>query len=672
MNQPPPFLVDNPVFFVIVAVVAVVTFTITMTLFSLAARRILGMQVGFLRGVIAGLIGLMVCNALLQLPWRVEGTHVSPAWIGVFTVSLGFGLLVAMIFLVALEAAAASGLRIAPIQWLRALRRAFGRGRRYSKITMIAFRHGLGPYLRGRRTAPADGGRKGQIRLAQSVREALEEGGVTFVKLGQVLSTRRDVLPIEFVEELSKLQDQVPPAPWDQIDAVLTSELNARPSEVFAEISSTPLAAASVAQVHKAKLKTGQDVVVKVQRPDIRKIVDRDLDIVIRLARTLEVRTSWGRSFGAVALAEGFAEALREELDFEIEARNVSAVSTAARDRGGDIGVVLPTVYEEMSTSRVLVLGELVGTPLGAAESVVTERALDRLELGRALLGAILKQVMLDGVFHADPHPGNVFLLADNRLGLLDFGSVGRLDGMIRTSLQHLLLSLERGDPAGMRDSLLEIVTRPEEIDEQRLERALGRFMARHLGAGSTPDLAMFSDLFRLIAFYELAIPPEVAAVFRALATLEGTLAQLSPGFNIVTEARAFATSHLTSQLTGTSLRETATAELMSLLPMLRRLPRRIDRISSALEQGRFSVNVRLFSDERDRRYASGLLHQLVLTFLAAAAGFMAVYLLGSDEGPPFVADVSLYQLFGYNILLIGCVLALRVLYLTFRAPRRE
>jgi ubiquinone biosynthesis protein len=183
------------------------------------------------------------------------------------------------------------------------------------------------------------------------------------------------------------------------------------------------------------------------------------------------------------------------------------------------------------------------------------------------------------------------------------------------------------------------------------------------------PDVEMFGDLFRLVYRYGLSIPPEVAAVFRALATLEGTLGVLSPGFNIVVESRAFATAQVGEHLTPESLRRTVVEELHSVLPMLRRLPRRVDRITSAVEQGRLGVNVRLFADDRDRRFVTGLLHQVMLTGLGATAGIMAVLLLGGTGGPQVVPGVDLHHLFGYNLLVISVLLGLRVVVTIFR-PR--
>ncbi|WP_235921338.1 ABC1 kinase family protein [Lentzea tibetensis] len=605
---------------------------------ALAARRILGLRIGLVRTAIACLLGLSFTSGIFS------ATRIEQAGSALASVQLGITLLMVIGLLTFAEIIVPTGSIPPPTDWWRALRRRIARTRRYSRITSIAFQHGLGPYLRGRERTSSG--------LARSLRLALEDGGVTFVKLGQVLSTRPDLLAPEFVDELSLLQDNVPAAPWDQVREVLKAELG----DVFDEFDEVPIAAASIAQVHRARLKSGAEVVVKVQRPGVRRVAEGDLDIVDRLANTLQ-RTRWGRAMGVRDLAAGFAVALREELDFRVEARNIAAVTATSSDAVG-----LPRVHEELCTARVLVMDRLDGVPLRAA-------SLDDADLARTLLQFVLRQVMLDGVFHADPHPGNVMLLSDGRLGMLDFGSVGRIDSMLRAALQRLLLAIDRGDPAGLTDSLLELVNRPEEIDEQRLERALGQFMARHLSAGMRPDVEMFGDLFKLVHRYGLSIPPEIAAVFRALATLEGTLGVIAPGFNIVVESRAFAGAQISEHLTPESLRRNVTEELHSMLPMLRRLPRRVERITSALEQGRLGLSIRLFSDERDRSFVTGLLHQVMLTVLGATAGLMGVLLLGSAGGPQVGSEITLYQVFGYNLLVISVLLGLRVVVTIFR-PR--
>jgi ubiquinone biosynthesis protein len=633
--------------------------------FALLARRLLGLRFGLVRLLLAGLVGFAVAGPIAQaLAGSVQGEGaVTPLWF--LILSGAAALVVAMVFLVVAEAVVPSGSLPGPLELRRALRGRIARTRRYSQISRIAVRHGLGPYLWGRRGRAELDTPDGRERLARSLRLALEEAGVTFVKLGQMLSTRPDLLPAEFIGELGRLQDHVPPAAWDQVEQVLETELGRPVTEVFADFDRRPLAAASIAQVHAARLRSGAEVAVKVQRPGIRAMVDRDLDIVDRLARSLEGRTHWARAVGTRELAGGFADAVREELDFRIEAANMAAVAASA-----DGAVRIPVPDHALCGERVLVMQRLHGTPLGAAGAVISERGLDRAVLARELLSALLGQVMLGGVFHADPHPGNVLVLADGRLGLLDFGSVGRLDGAVRSALQRLLLAMDRGDPLGASDALLEVMLRPDEVDQQRLERDLGQFMARHLSPGAEPGVRMFSDLFRIVTDYGLSVPPEVAAVFRALGVLEGTLARLAPGLDLITEARAFAARHGPGQVDAQVARQAVTEELTTLLPMLRRLPRRVERIASAAENGRLSVQVRLFADQRDRRHVTGLLHQVLLTILAATAGIMAVLLLGTAGGPAVTATVGLYQLLGYNLLVVCAILALRVLVLIFRPDR--
>ncbi|HEY1346164.1 MAG TPA: AarF/UbiB family protein, partial [Streptosporangiaceae bacterium] len=600
----------------------------------------------------------------------VQSGHVA----AFLTVVLGVPLIVAMVFIVVAEALVPSGTVPQPVEVVLGARRALARSRRYSQISRIAVRHGLGPYLRGRgrRGEDAAGGR---AALALSLRQALEEGGVTFVKLGQLMSTRRDLLPEEFISELARLQDRAEPAPWERVEEVITQSLGAPVGEVFAELQPEPAAAASIAQVHKARLRCGDgpdaEVAVKVQRPGIRSTVEQDLDILLRLADTLEDRARWARAVGTAGVARGFAAAMREELDFRVEARNMAAVAATwpgqQRAVGGSVPVVLPAVYEQLCTEHVLVIGWLDGVSLREAGPVIDERGLDRAGLTRALLRSMVYQITEGGVFHADPHPGNVLLLADGRLALLDFGSVGRLDAQQRSALQNLLLAVGRADPAALRDALLELVTRTEEIDEWQLERALGQFVARHLVGTSPPTAQMFTDLFRLASRFELAIPPEIATVLRALATLEGTLSLLTPGIDIAAEARQYAADRVAAQLSPTAAPKSAAEEMAALLPVLRRLPRRFDRVTSAMEQGRFSLNVRLFADERDRRVVTGLTHQFLLAFLGAASAIVAAILLGTPGGPEITPTLSLLQLIGYNLLIVGGILALRVLYVIFR-----
>jgi len=661
---------SSPVSGLVFTVAVLATSMALVAALAWASRRLLGLSVGVLRALIAGLLGFATAAVLGQALRAAQPGHE----IAFLSVALGVPLIVAMIFIVAAEALVPTGTGPGPVEVVRGTQRALARSRRYSQISRIAVRHGLGPYLRGRRLRRADAA-GGRAALAASLRRALEEGGVTFTKLGQLLSTRRDLLPEEFISELGQLQDRAEPARWEQVEGVIAASLGVSTEQVFAELNPVPTAAASIAQVHKARLRRGDgpdaEVAVKVQRPGIRATVEQDLDILLRIAARLESRTRWARTYGVVALAEGFAAAMLEELDFRVEARNMAAMAATwpAQQRavGGGVTVTLPALYEQLSSEHVLVIEWLDGASLRKAGPLIDDRGLDRAKLTRALMRSMVYQLTEGGVFHADPHPGNIMLLTDDRLALLDFGSVGRLDGQLRSGLQNLLLAIGNGDPAALRDALLDLVSYPDELDEQQLERALGQFMAVHLGGGTAPSTEMFTDLFRLGSRFELTIPAEVGTVLRALATMEGTLTLVEPGFDLVVEARQYAAAHVTGQLSPRAVQKAAAEELMALLPLLRRLPRRADRITGAMEQGRFGVNVRLFADERDRRVVADLTNRFLLTLLGAATGIGAVLLIGAPGGPQIASGVSLFQMIGYNLLIVASILVLRVLFAIFR-----
>lgn len=642
-------------------VVSVVLVVVVVAVIAAIVPRILGVRVGTIRAVLAGVVAVGVeLGFESQVVWRRGGD--AAAFV---PVQVGIALLVAVLFLVVAEVVLPNGSWPRPDVWWKAFRDSVSRAGRYSQISRIAVRHGLLPVRRpGRRQG-------GDVPPAASLRLALEEAGVTFVKFGQMLSTRRDLLPAEYIEELSKLQQRVPAAAWDDVEELITAELGAHVDQVFAQFDRVPLAAASIGQVHRARLQSGDDVVVKVQRPGIRPVVERDLDIAYRLAATLEDSTVWARSMRAGELVDAFTTAIREELDFRVEAQNMAAMAAAAATHPAG-GIVIPTHYPDVSGQRVLVIDFLAGTTLSGT-GVLAGKQPQELEADAHLLfDTLLRQVMSDGVFHADPHPGNIMFTDDGRLALLDFGSVGYLDTGLRSGLGELLLAVDSGEPQALVDATFQVIDRPDEVDVAGLQRALGQFMARHLVPGSTPDISMFTDLLLLTARYDLAVPAEVAAVFRAFATLEGTLSYLAPGFNVVNESRDFAKEELTRRVLPESLKDTAVDEVTTMMPVLRRLPRRIDQIGSALESGRFSVNVSLLADRRDRSLVISLVNQILLAFIGGILGIVAAVLVVNPGGPAITPTLSLYQIFGYTLGLISAVLILRVVFNIFTHPRQR
>jgi ubiquinone biosynthesis protein len=630
-------------------------------------RRLLGVRLGLVRMALAGFIALWVASKVLLATVGPDTVDSTPGFL-LLLLAAGVGSVLAMVLLVLAEVLVPEGSLPGPVELWRGWRGRTERAKRYGEIVRIATRHGLSRFLRGRwhRGVESSTSRR---QLARSVRRALEEGGVTFVKLGQQLSTRPDLLPREFVDELARLQDAAAPVPWPQLQTALAADLGRPVQDVFSWIDPQPMASASVGQVHAARLQDGGDVVVKVQRPGVADTVERDLDILRRLAQTLETRTEWGRSMGLGDLAAGFAESVREELDFRTEADNMRAVA-ASLDGTPRCGIRIPVPRDDLSGRTVLVMERMSGTPLGSAEPVLAE--LDpqvRRDSASRLLDAILDQVLLHGVIHVDLHPGNVLLGRDGTLALLDFGSVGRLDSSTRTAIGGLLLAFSRGDSRTASDTLLELVDVPEQANLRELERGVGQLIVRYSSPGASGGTAVFTALFRLVMSHRLRIPPEVAAVFRAFATLEGTLTLIDPTLDLITQMQRSGRDRMTEAMRPRQLRQTVGDELSTMLPSLRRLPRRVDRIADSLEHGRLTTNLRLFADPRERRWVTDIVHQLVLSLLAGSTGLMATRLLGINEGPHITRSTELYDVLGYGLLVVASVLALRVLVLVFRHP---
>jgi ubiquinone biosynthesis protein len=651
------------------------------------SARLLGIRLRWWHAVVAGFRGLVIGIIFI---WGLTGGGRRPRSLPVPAVLLA-ALVATMLIAVLLELLARPG-RLADVGGrlrarrmphpVRSLRARIGRTRRYVEVTGIAGRHGLAGFagaarrpvrgmgaltargqVRGGESAAAAGGaaRAERGQLAQSLRAALEEGGGIFVKLGQVLSTRSDMLPAGMIAELSGLQDDVPAAPAADIEALLACELGAPVRQVFAWFDPEPLAAGSIAQAHRAQLGSGEQVVIKVQRPGVRALVERDLEIMLRLARTLEARAEWARRYRVVELVQGFADALGEELDFRVEARNIAAVAPSS-------AIQIPAVHRSLSTSQVLVLDFLDGANARDAGPLLDRIGADRSGLARSLLDCMLRQVMIEGTFHADPHPGNVLVLPSGRLALIDFGLVGRLDPLQQAGLRRLLLAVTRRDPGELRDALTDLAEVRHEYGsrDDLLERALAQFVAQHLGPGMIPDAAMFKALFTLLTEFGITFSPVIGGAFRAMVTLEGTLALLAPGFQMMEEARSLAGSLLGQQLAPSSLHEAATDELLTLLPVLRRLPRRLDRITASLERGALTTNVRLFADERDISFAAAIINRAVMEFAGASLGVISAVLLAIQGGPALLpgakhGGTSIFRIFGYLGLFFGVVLILRV-----------
>jgi ubiquinone biosynthesis protein len=539
---------------------------------------------------------------------------------------------------------------------IKAVKRRGRRVSRYAQITRIAIRNGLGPSLGlGRHS---EDGEARQVPFARRLRHSLDECGGMFVKMGQVASTRSDLVSPPVAEELSHLQDHVAPAPPEGVRELLEDELDAPVDEVFAEFDWKPLAAASIGQVHRARLHGGQQVVVKVQRPGIANSVNRDLDVLNELATMVEQRTTWGADYHVSDLADEFAERLREELDFEIEARNASDIAANLDD---DSDVRIPAVFHDLTSRRVLVMEWLDGVSVRETDEI-DDLGVDRRQLAEDLLRCMLQQMLIDAQYHADPHPGNVMVLRDGRLALIDFGAASRIDPLQQTAIRDVMIGVSQRDPDLLRQAVLQVATLRRDVDDEELERALARFMTRHLAPGMVPSAAMFNDLLQLFFTFGINLPPELSTFFRALITLEGTLTTLSPGYPVIDRAEAITTEWVRARLAPSTLEELAREELIRMGPLLRRLPRRLDRMANQIERGNFRARVSLFSDPHDEHVVTKLVNRTVLALAGGIVGLIGAILVGISGGPPFAGDTSLYEFFGYFSLFCSVVLIMRVI----------
>jgi len=491
---------------------------------------------------------------------------------------------------------------------------------RLRQIATIAARHGFADLLDragvfrliGRRDPVEPAPDTRAASTARRFRRMLEDLGPTFVKLGQVLSTRADLLPSEFVFELRLLQDSVAPIPLEAVRAQIAAGLGRSPEEAFARIEPEPLAAASIAQVHRATTQGGEPVVVKVQRPDIQAQIGSDLQVLRSLARLLEAVVEETGIYSPVGIVEEFDRAIREELDFVHEAENVRAFQETHRERRG---VRIPRVHDELSSGTVLTLEYFGGVRLLEAELSAERRA----ELGRVVVDTAFRQLFEDGLFHADPHPGNFLLLPDGDIGLVDFGLVGRLTKQMREQLVILIVAVALKDS----DSVARLLYRIGAPDARAnltafrsdIDGVLGRHLPRTLGEVNARHL--LSDLLDLAVKYRIRVPREYALLSRASISMEGILRQLSPDLDILGVALPYAKELLKGRYEVGDLQGGLLRALLRFQGLAADLPTQLSQILLDLETGRFSVHVR--SATLDQVNAS-LRAAAVITFLGLCA----------------------------------------------------
>ncbi|MGR2752289.1 ABC1 kinase family protein [Agromyces arachidis] len=386
----------------------------------------------------------------------------------------------------------------------------------------------------------------------EHLRLAFEELGPTFIKLGQLLSTRSDLLPPAYVDELAKLQDAAPPVPAADIRAVIRRELGAEPEDVFAEFDDRPLASASIGQAHTAKLADGTAVVVKVRRPGAVARVLEDLEILQNLAA--RAARNWGpaREFDAPGIVDEFAQTLRAELDYLQEGRNAEHFAESFADADD---VIIPRVFWEHTTSRVLTLERMGGMNVGDAEAL-DAAGVDRKHVARRGAEIVLQMTFEDRFFHADLHPGNLFIHDDGTIALIDFGMVGAIGEELRGQLSSLFVALVRSDAALLTGALTSMSVGTATIDREMLREDLRVFLAKYRmrSLRETPFARMIADLFAILRANRLRLPREMALLFKALLLIEGLALRLDPDFRLGESLEPYAERLARERLTATAI----------------------------------------------------------------------------------------------------------------------
>jgi ubiquinone biosynthesis protein len=429
-----------------------------------------------------------------------------------------------------------------------------------------------------------------QMEVPERVRAALQDLGPTFVKLGQVLATRVDLLPPRWIDELSELQNAVPPVDFEQVRPQLTEDLGGDPDTVFAQLDHVPMAAASLAQAHRAVLHDGTEVVLKVRRPGIRDVVEADLRLLSHLAVIVEKQFPELVRYRPVETIHEFATSLRREMDFAAECRNAERV---ANNFQGHSAIVVPRVYWQWTSERLNVQQRLVGIP-GRDLAAVDAAGLDRVQLARTGAGLILKMVLEDGFFHADPHPGNIFYMPDGAIGVIDFGMVGHVSEQRRFQIVQLLHGLVVQDARAVTDVLIDWTGDSPDVDDGALQEALDRFVDHYRGV-PLRDLRMgrmLGDVASLLREHGLTLPPDLALMIKTFLTLEGMGRQLDPGFDMAGVARPFLERAMLQRYAPGVLLRRGRRMLAGVVDLVHDLPHDLRRLLRAARRGKLRVHV--------------------------------------------------------------------------------
>jgi ubiquinone biosynthesis protein len=499
--------------------------------------------------------------------------------------------------------------------------------RRYQQIARVLTRYGFGYVLTqlgiGRAIAPGleklrfSSAEILQATPAERVRMAIEELGPTFIKLGQILSTRGDIIPADFIKELEKLQDTVPPTDFPLIQVQVEKELKQPLDEVFPVFDSVPVASASLGQVHFAVLSGGEEVAVKVFRPGVDKLIETDLDIVLELAALAEKRTDWGEYYGVLSLAQEFADTLRTEQNYEQEGHSLDRY----RQIFATVGYVhVPKVFWETTTRRVLTMERIGGvkiTDLAGLDAA----GLDRSVVARRNIAILLKAVLQDGFFHADPHAGNFRVLPNEVIAMMDFGIMGHLDPVRRLGLVQLFVGLFRQETDRVVQALADLGIATRAADRRNLARDLDRLRMRYYGLELERIRArsFVEDIMGLAFANRLKMPSDLVLVFKTIAMLEGISLRLDPDINVFDEVEPYVRDALLELQSPVTRLKAITEQMRESAEAMMLLPKQLQRMLEQMEAGEGNLSMTVKGLDQPTRRITAAANRLVLALLAVA-----------------------------------------------------
>jgi ubiquinone biosynthesis protein len=532
---------------------------------------------------------------------------------------------------------------VAPVIPTFSLRRTANEIVRARHIAEVLVRNGLGvlaqsvgltrfiPPWRARRMA-ADG-QSARLNMPQRVRRTLEELGPTYIKLGQILSTRPDILPPDYIVELTRLLDATPPVPFALIRQQIEAELGAPLEALYAHVDQEPIASASIGQVHRATLPDGRQVVIKVRRPGIEGTVEADLGLLATQARFLEARSDTLKAYGLSELLAEFSQALRDELDYTSEGRNVDRLRALVQEEG----VCVPEVDWERTTRRVITLSDLHGIKLSERQALI-DQGYDLHQIAERVVQVYLKLVFEHGIFHADPHPANI-LVCGSQIGLVDFGVVGYLTPRMKEDLGDLLFALVRQDAEEMVRVITQMGATEANLDRAALQRDLRRLLVRYYDAAleSVPIAQFLAEVLVLAFRHHIRLPSDLALLARTVVVLEGVARSLDPSLVLAGYLEPFMVRLIRERvsLKRTMLRSVDT--LRELGEALHVLPRRVEVISGQLERGDMTLGVEIRRLEQALRKLDAIANRLAFSIIVAAIIVgSALILLGGEAASRF------------------------------------